>query len=92
MNSIEVYDSSQKIPKMFQEVRDISRYRYLLTQLIRRDILVRYKAFLPWRCMDHVESTRHHDCGDDSLFTIIWRHSRLSSLCTQRTSRLEFLL
>lgn len=43
MNSIEIYDSSQKIPKIIQEVREIHRYRYLLTQLIRRDILTRYK-------------------------------------------------
>lgn len=43
MNSPDIYDSSQKIPILIQEVRELYRYQYLLTQLIRRDILTRYK-------------------------------------------------
>lgn len=43
MNSSETYDSSQKISIINQEIKDIYRYRFLLTQLIRRDILTRYK-------------------------------------------------
>jgi len=43
MNSTDIYDSSQKITRTIQEIKEIFQYRYLLFQLVRRDILTRYK-------------------------------------------------
>ena len=37
------YDSARRMPHALEEIREIGRYRYLLQQLIRRDILTRYK-------------------------------------------------
>lgn len=43
MTTKPLYDSAtQKIPAL-EEIREIRKYKYLLTQLIRRDILARYK-------------------------------------------------
>src|SRR5512136_2399810 len=38
-----VYDSAAQISPALEEFREIHRYRYLIGQLIRRDILSRYK-------------------------------------------------
>jgi ABC-2 type transport system permease protein len=43
MNSSDIYDSSQKTPKTIQEIKELIKYRYLMAQLVRRDILTRYK-------------------------------------------------
>jgi ABC-type polysaccharide/polyol phosphate export permease len=37
------YDSAQLIPHALQELKEAVRYRHLLYQLVRRDILTRYK-------------------------------------------------
>lgn len=42
-NKLNYYDSALKIPNGLQEILEISRYRFLLSQLVRRDILTRYK-------------------------------------------------
>ncbi|MDE2059736.1 MAG: ABC transporter permease [candidate division NC10 bacterium] len=38
-----VYDSARRQPPMFEELFDIVRYRDLVVQLVRRDIVTRYK-------------------------------------------------
>ncbi len=38
-----IYDSAQLIPHALQELKEAIRYRHLLYQLVRRDILTRYK-------------------------------------------------
>jgi len=38
-----VYDSTRRGSVIFEELREIFNYRYLLLQLVRRDILTRYK-------------------------------------------------
>jgi ABC-type polysaccharide/polyol phosphate export permease len=38
-----VYDSSKRGPLALDELREVFRYRNLITQLVRRDILTRYK-------------------------------------------------
>jgi len=38
-----IYDSAQLIPHALQELKEAVRYRHLLFQLVRRDILTRYK-------------------------------------------------
>lgn len=40
---IPVYDSSERAPAALQELRELFRYKNLLVQLVRRDILTRYK-------------------------------------------------
>ena len=42
-NNKPYYDSARRMPHALEEIREIGRYRYLLQQLIRRDILTRYK-------------------------------------------------
>lgn len=43
MQSIDVYDSSKKKLNALQEIKEAVRYHYLISQLIRRDVLTRYK-------------------------------------------------
>jgi ABC-type polysaccharide/polyol phosphate export permease len=43
MTQTTVYDSAQLIPHALQELKEAVRYRHLLYQLVRRDILTRYK-------------------------------------------------
>jgi ABC-type polysaccharide/polyol phosphate export permease len=43
MQSTPIYDSAQLIPHALQELKEAMRYRHLLFQLVRRDILTRYK-------------------------------------------------
>ena len=69
MNSAEIYDSSRKIPKTLQEVKEIHRYRFLLTQLIRRDILTRYK-----RSFLGVAWTMLNPLGIMIVMTIVFSH------------------
>lgn len=38
-----VYDSTRRGSVLFEELREIINYRYLIMQLVRRDILTRYK-------------------------------------------------
>jgi ABC-type polysaccharide/polyol phosphate export permease len=38
-----IYDSAQLIPHALQELKEAIRYRHLLYQLVRRDILTKYK-------------------------------------------------
>jgi ABC-2 type transport system permease protein len=37
------YDSAQRAPLPIEELRQVLRYRYLILQLLRRDLLTRYK-------------------------------------------------
>ncbi len=37
------YDSASRISPALEEIREVSKYRYLIGQLVRRDILSRYK-------------------------------------------------
>ena len=41
--TLPIYDSSQKGHPALEELREAFRYRYLIQQIIRRDILARYK-------------------------------------------------
>jgi ABC-type polysaccharide/polyol phosphate export permease len=43
MKTIDYYDSANQLPHALREIKDAFRYRYLILQLIRRDILTRYK-------------------------------------------------
>jgi ABC-type polysaccharide/polyol phosphate export permease len=43
MQSTTIYDSAQLVPHALQELREAINYRHLLFQLIRRDILTRYR-------------------------------------------------
>ena len=43
MQSTTTYDSAQLVPHALQELREAINYRHLLFQLIRRDILTRYR-------------------------------------------------
>ena len=43
MQPTQIYDSAQLIPHALQELREAVRYRHLLFQLVRRDLLTRYK-------------------------------------------------
>ena len=43
MQSTPIYDSGQLIPHALQELKEAFNYRHLLFQLIRRDILTRYR-------------------------------------------------
>jgi ABC-type polysaccharide/polyol phosphate export permease len=43
MQTTPIYDSAQLIPHALQELKEALRYRHLLFQLVRRDILTRYK-------------------------------------------------
>jgi len=43
MQPTPIYDSAQLIPHALQELKEAVRYRHLLFQLVRRDILTRYK-------------------------------------------------
>lgn len=38
-----VYDSDSQVPHALSEIQDLKRYQHLLGQLVRRDILTRYK-------------------------------------------------
>ena len=42
-NSKPVYDSANNRVSAISELKELGKYRYLLGQLIRRDILTRYK-------------------------------------------------
>src|SRR5512146_2648802 len=42
-NKIYIYDSSQRPPRGLDELREVIRYRNLIYQLVRRDVLTRYK-------------------------------------------------
>lgn len=43
MNTLPVYDSRRRGSRALEELRDVFQYRNLLFQLVRRDILTRYK-------------------------------------------------
>jgi len=43
ISSSSIYDSAQEGPPAVRELKELFRYNYLLIQLIRRDILTRYK-------------------------------------------------
>ena len=43
MQSTTTYDSAQLVPHALQELREAINYRHLLFQLVRRDILTRYR-------------------------------------------------
>lgn len=69
MSSPEVYDSSQNIPTLIQEVSELYRYQYLLAQLIRRDILTRYK-----RSILGIAWTMLNPLGIMVVLTIVFSH------------------
>jgi len=39
----QVYDSAKRAPRPIEELRQVFRYRYLIAQLLRRDVMTRYK-------------------------------------------------
>ncbi len=41
--NIPIYDSAQRVHPALEELRESIRYRYLIRQIVRRDILTRYK-------------------------------------------------
>ena len=43
IEDIQIYDSSSKVSPALEELREIFRYRDLVVQVVRRDILTRYK-------------------------------------------------
>jgi ABC-type polysaccharide/polyol phosphate export permease len=43
MERIPVYDSAQLVPHALQELKEAVNYRHLIFQLVRRDLLARYK-------------------------------------------------
>ncbi|MGA2489975.1 MAG: ABC transporter permease, partial [Anaerolineales bacterium] len=43
MQTIPIYDSAQKVPHALQELKEAVGHRHLIFQLVRRDILTRYK-------------------------------------------------
>src|SRR5512136_2624329 len=43
MQPTSIYDSAQLIPHALQELKEVLNYRHLLFQLVRRDILTRYR-------------------------------------------------
>lgn len=43
MQPIPLYDSAKLVPHALQELKEAVNYRYLLFQLVRRDLLTRYK-------------------------------------------------
>ncbi len=43
MQTTPIYDSAQLIPHALQELKEAFNYRHLLFQLVRRDILTRYR-------------------------------------------------
>jgi len=69
MNSSDIYDSSRKIPRTLQEIREVHQYRFLLIQLVRRDILTRYK-----RSFLGVAWTMLNPLGIMIVMTIVFSH------------------
>jgi ABC-2 type transport system permease protein len=43
IDSVPIYDSARRSIPAIEELRDLYEYRYLILQLVRRDILTRYK-------------------------------------------------
>ncbi len=43
ITDLTIYDSSRRGPRVIDELREVIRYRNLIYQLVRRDILTRYK-------------------------------------------------
>jgi len=43
ITDLTIYDSSRRGPRVIDELREVIRYRNLIFQLVRRDILTRYK-------------------------------------------------
>jgi ABC-type polysaccharide/polyol phosphate export permease len=43
MDPITIYDSAQQGPVAWEEVRELIRYRHLIYQVVRRDVLTRYR-------------------------------------------------
>ena len=43
LNTSTIYDSAEHLPYAFEELREVYRYRDLIYQLVRRDIVARYK-------------------------------------------------
>ncbi len=43
MQTLPIYDSAQKVPHALQELKEAFSHRHLIFQLVRRDILTRYK-------------------------------------------------
>lgn len=69
MNKPEIYDSSINTPLLVQEVRELYHYKYLLSQLIRRDILTRYK-----RSFLGIAWTMLNPLGTMVVLTIVFSH------------------
>jgi len=69
MRSTEIYDSSRNIPNALQEIKEAIRYHYLIGQLIRRDILTRYK-----RSYLGVAWTMLNPLGIMVVMTIVFSH------------------
>ena len=69
MKSSDYYDSANQLPHALREIRDTIRYRYLIVQLIRRDILTRYK-----RSFLGVTWTMLNPLGMMVIMTVVFSH------------------
>jgi ABC-2 type transport system permease protein len=65
-----VYDSAQQGSAALQELREILKYRYLVVQLVRRDILTRYK-----RSVLGVAWTMLNPLGTMLVLTFVFSHA-----------------
>lgn len=65
-----LYDSSKRVSPAIAELKEIGNYRHLLAQLIRRDILTRYK-----RSFLGVAWTMLNPLGTMLVMTIVFRTS-----------------
>lgn len=67
MQSEKIYDSQKKIP--FSDISEVFNYRFLIMQMIRRDILTRYK-----RSVLGVAWTMLNPLGTMLVLTIVFSH------------------
>jgi hypothetical protein len=63
----ELYDSAARPHPAIEEFFSLVKYRDVLGQLVRRDIVTRYKD-LCWELLDHAESIGNDDRHDHRVF------------------------
>ncbi len=69
MQPIPYYDSAQLVPHALQELKEAVSYRYLLYQLVRRDLLTRYK-----RSFLGVAWTMLNPLGTMVILSVVFSH------------------
>ncbi|MCJ7661513.1 MAG: hypothetical protein MUO67_20370, partial [Anaerolineales bacterium] len=62
-----IYDSSKQVSPELEELREIFRYRNLVNQMVRRDLLTRYK-----RSVLGVAWTMLNPLGTSIVLTIVF--------------------